>query len=217
MIENSPKAYGFLAGALVLLLGMLAANAGCRPMPRRDAQVAFESAVLITSSCMRRDGTFYEGYGSGVIVDSHTILTVAHVAYDEDICMYTALMPNQTTYVLMRGEILSDPDLATMKSLTPFAPTYEVAFAPMPGLGETVCVQTAYPRWAFACGERQYSPADGAFAMSALIEPGNSGSGVYDGNGRLVGIITHLIRCSNGQICAGRATALEGHLRELFL
>ena len=216
MIENSPKAYGFLAGALVLILGILLGNSGCHPVPRRDAQVAFESAVLIKESCMTDDGKFYESYGSGVIVDSHTILTAAHVAYNEDICMYTALMSNDTTYVLMRSIVLIEPDVATMTSLTPFAPTYDVAFAPMPGLGETVGVQTAYPRWAYACGERQYSALDGTFLLSLIVEPGNSGSGVYDGNGRLVGIVTHLIRCSNGQICAGRATALEGHLRELF-
>lgn len=214
-IENSPASYGWLA-ALVVLLAGLVLNASCLPRTPggRSAQIAFESAVLIEVHCATERGGSL-GYGSGVIVNSTTVITAKHVATHDGVCVYTALMSNLKRYVLYVDKLAKDADIATLRTFGTFAPSYPITYGDDPPLGTRVCMQAAFPRWAYACGERAPSQA-GVLAFPILVEPGNSGSGLYDDRGRLVGIVTELVMCSNGQICAGRAALLKEHLHELL-
>jgi S1-C subfamily serine protease len=52
--------------------------------------------------------------------------------------------------------------------------------------------------------------------MSIVVDHGNSGGALYDDEGRLVGITTHLTQCTNDQYCEGRASSLEAHVLELL-
>src|SRR5690348_9189554 len=119
-IENSPSAYGFLAGALVLIFGLVA-NASCARQPTRSAEVQLDSTVLIQGDCIFEDGKTGTGYGSGVIVDKDTLVTAWHVVdgVQTGKCVYTAIMTNGSKHVLARWRILPADDLAVMKALTP--------------------------------------------------------------------------------------------------
>ncbi len=217
-IHNSPGAYGILAGLLTLFLGLLA-NAGCVHEVRgRDAGIALESTVLITTTCFAPQG-MYGAYGSGVIVGSHTILTAAHVVQDPPgaRCMRIARMANGSEYLVVPHKAIPGFDLASLTSVEPFLPTYPIVYGPPPAFGERVCSMTAFPRYLWRCGEvQQHKKPPGDLAHTITTEGGNSGSGVYDMRGALVGIITHRWTCDNGQHCGGMLATLEGHVAELM-
>ncbi len=220
-IHNSPGAYGLLAGLLVLLLGLVA-NASCMPpsaSAQRDPATALEQAVRIEATCFDKNGALAAFMGSGVIIDKHTIITAAHVATDPEgfVCARTATMVNDHVYEVHLGTALVNRDLGTLVSDTDFDPTYPVVFGPAPEFGERVCAMTAYPMWLWRCGDAQL-PTDppGDRMHNIIVEPGNSGSGVYDGYGRLIGIITHRWSCSNGQMCGGKFSTLEGFTSALL-
>lgn len=219
-IENDPKAYGFLAGLLVLLL-VTVANAGCVPVSAgRKPSIALEQAVKVTATCLDRVGNGAVFFGSGVIVDKNTVLTAGHVAADPEgyACIRTVTMMNDHVYVVMPGKIMRDRDLATLKLLfQDFDPTYPVIYGPPPAFGDRVCAMVSYPYWLYRCGEAQtFAEPPGDRVHTITVEPGNSGSGVYDSHGRLVGIITHRWSCFNGQLCGGKFSTLEGHVEELL-
>lgn len=219
-IENSPAAYGLLAGLATFLAGLLLAS-GCTHIVRgRDAEVALESVVSITLTCVSPTGGVYGGYGSGVIVNDHTVLTAAHVAVDDDdeVCIRTATMANGKSYTLAPGKARVDRDLASLVTvLDTFDPTYTVVYGPPPPFGSRVCSMTAYPKILWRCGETQMpTDAPGDLYHTITTEGGNSGSGVYDERGRLVGIITHRWSCGNGQYCGGKMATVDGYVLELL-
>lgn len=220
-IQTNPAAGGVVAALWYLLAIVIVVQVGCmREVRGRDAGVAFESAVRITVVCSAPSGSGYISYGSGVIVDDHTVLTAAHVAEDDEgfVCARTATMVNGQTYVVTLGKALPDRDLASLVTvLSTFAPTYPVVYGSSPEYGSRVCSMTAFPRVLWRCGEVQ-TEADppGDLSHTIVTEGGNSGSGVYDDRGRLVGIITHRWSCSNGQFCGGKMATLEGHVASLL-
>lgn len=212
-IRNEPGAYGLLAGLVVFLIGLIAA-AGCVHEARgRSAAVALESTVLITTVCLAADGSGGTWVGTGVIVNDHTVLTAAHIAEDPPgtACLRSARMVNGRRYALIHGKTLPGRDLASLVTvLETFSPTYPIVYGPPPAFGERVCSMTAYPRALWRCGEAQTAEEPpGDLSHTIVTEGGNSGSGVYDTRGRLVGIITHRWSCSNGQYCGGRMATLR--------
>lgn len=217
-IENEPAAYGLLAGLLVLLLGLLLA--GCtRDVRGRDPKVALESAVLITTTCITADGVT-GWYGSGVIVNDHTVFTAAHIADDppDSVCVRRATMVNGKTYLLAQNNSMPERDIASLTLVKgTFDPTYAIVYGPAPAFGERVCSMTAFPRFLWRCGDvQQTTEPPGDLYHTIVTEGGNSGSGVYDMQGRLVGIITHRWSCSNGQYCGGKLATLEGYVTWLL-
>ncbi len=151
--------------------------------------------------------------GSAVIVSSSQVLTAFHVV-DDPACMYSVEYPDASR-VAMRVEAVWQPlDVARLTTLTGTfkePPILGIGVAPLPG--DTVCIVSAIPHYARSCGEVQWygGPIDkaGNLRHDALTQPGNSGAGVYDRRGLLVGILTHYGRCVNGQFCGGRATSIR--------
>ncbi len=216
--QNHPSAYGFLAGLLTFLCGLVLACC-TRDVRGRDAGLALESAVRITSTCMAPDGV-YVSYGSGVIVNDHTILTAAHVAADTKgmVCIRSATMSNGSTYMLLPHKALPAQDLASLQTVYQrFAPTHPVELGSPPAYGSRVCAMVAFPYVLWRCGETQrpVSPP-GDLVHTIIIDSGNSGAGVYDTQGRLFGIITHRWSCANGQICGGKLATLADHFAGLL-
>jgi hypothetical protein len=96
-------------------------------------------------------------------------------------------------------------------------PAFGVRFGVAPPLGTTVCAAPSRPVHVHKCGEvYPYTKPPGDISFGIIVEPGNSGSGVYNEDGELVGIVTALRPCANKQWCAGYATSLATHLKDLL-
>jgi hypothetical protein len=98
-----------------------------------------------------------------------------------------------------------DPDTARLivtKGYEGWPHIKPLDFAPEDELvnDETVCVSVAIPSRRRRCGTVDGIDGRQVYA-SYVADYGNSGAGVYDKYGRMVGVITRMVPCSNGQIC----------------
>ena len=173
------------------------------------------AAVVVSMTCMTSDGAIMGPIvlGSGVIVSSRRVLTAAHVAA-YSVCAYS-VTTNRGVVIPVDIEILS-PQLDIARLVAPkdsFTLT-PVTLGPVPDPGEEICISSAVPSREWVCGDVQLYRArlPGDVRHTGITQKGNSGSGVYDRTGRLIGIVTHLTECSGGykQICGGKVTSLEG-------
>jgi S1-C subfamily serine protease len=225
-IENKPSAWGWLAGLLVLLLG-LAANASCAHtsvLTSRGVVSRYVEAVEIEAMCIQ--GTTTEGalvgwHGSGVIVSSTRVLTANHVVATRGMmCVFQVTSYDGAERLAMPAVVLPDFDLASLKLIEnekPFVPS-PVGYGRVPDVGDTVCAATGNPWRGHKCAEVQpHGNLPGDIQMLIIVEPGNSGSGLYNTDGELVGIVTHRFSCGqSNQTCGGKAASLEGHIAELM-
>lgn len=223
-IRNTSVSWGLAVGLWVFLLSTLVAQCGCTHASILDGHRAplqrFEQAVRIEETCTN-GVSLYRSYGSGVIVAPYVLLTAAHVATAQPgfACLWFASMIHGKRYMIVPDTAIREWDLASMRSvLEPFDPTYAVAYGPAPEFASHICAAPAFPQWLHRCGDVQtYSDPPGDMQNTIVTEPGNSGSGVYNDDGQLVGIVTHLWTCTGGtQICGGRAAILEGRLSAIL-
>jgi S1-C subfamily serine protease len=225
-IQTEPGAYGLLAGLTVLLLAAaaLACGDGCAHPSKLDYPSALErrydAAVEVTATCDDMSGW----YGSGVIVSKDRVLTAGHVLEGPPgvHCVFVVEDSAGKLYLMHPVALLDSDhvDLGVLELSSPVAKFEMPApeYGPPPQLGEWVCTVTAHPRREHKCGQVFKSKKQpGDIRMGIVVEPGNSGSALYDARGRLVGIVVHLYQCDNGQFCSGAATSLAGHMKELGL
>ena len=202
----------WLAIALtVLLVGLAVIGAmlasGCASMrgdgvKRVETDEKMAAAVRVRGAC---------GQGSGVIVAPDRILTARHVIA----CKVGPLemIPDTSVLITLPGgterrarvEVSLDVDIARLR-------VEGSLLGVEPRLGRVVpdarvCAATAYPMRGLSCGHvtRDEHDAIGGIAFTANVEPGNSGSGLYDEHGRLIGIV--IWRRTDGRV-GGMATAL---------
>lgn len=222
-IETAPEAAGMFAALLVLLIALLAVQlGGCAHVSKLDVMFAqandqYDRVVEIRVSCLQDDGQLVGWYGSGAIVDATHVLTAGHVAeHDANAqCAFTVEDSRGKTHLMRPVKVLDSEhvDLARMELISPAA-RFTVSpahYGPRPKMGDYVCTVTGHPRLERKCGRvMKYKELPGDMRVDFVVEPGNSGSGLYDARGDLVGIVVHLYACSNGQYCSGAATSLEG-------
>jgi len=228
--QTEPFACGLFAGLLVLLIGLIA-NAGCYRDSKLDTVEAgpdftayWDAAVQITVHCVGPNGEV-AWYGSGVIISETSLLTAGHVAEQEDpsdVCSFAVETATGATYLVYPMTVLASDavDLARMEIISFTQKFYAppVRFGAVPQMGDEVCTSVGYPRREQRCGLVMH-PDDppGDIRMDLTVEPGNSGSGLYDMSGYLVGIVVHTYpNRGNGQYVSGGATSLAGHLQELL-
>lgn len=175
-------------------------------------------AVRIDVACKMPNDELVTYIGSGVIVSRNRVLTAYHVVdcYDE-----TRKLTGKVLAIVATREDGARPmsvevamhhaDVARLK-LVDNAPrfphvTHHVAKAPFP-FGD-VCIATLYPKKEHKCGSMRPMVRDlpGDLEHNAPTIPGNSGSAIYDGTGKLVGIVTHYLSFA-GIPLGGRATSL---------
>jgi S1-C subfamily serine protease len=176
----------------------------------RPPAAQFNTAAEITSACIAPDKTLSVGRGSGVLLSESTVLTAHHVVECKGTGTVMIEFPTGTATIGEVKVVDLEGDVALLAMLEPmkFAPA---RIGPKPAVDERICIVAAVPDRSRRCGEvKLWADRPGDVKHDAITEPGNSGSGVYDSRGRLVGIVTHFVRCRNGQYCGGYFTSLDG-------
>lgn len=177
-----------------------------RKGPVRTPAAQKSHAVRVLVRCKAKN---LQASGSGVIVSPTQILTATHVV---EWCPDPELIaiPPGGFGRRMRVEMVSTlTDVARLRiaddgSFSDVRPLEIAAVVD----GSRVCAALADPYHQRRCGfvEDRRPDMDDDLTFSAPIEPGNSGSGLYDSRGRLVGIVTAKTR-EHGR---GIATSLAG-------
>lgn len=222
-VHNSPGSYGLFAGLLVLLLGVIVNSmACCYAASAKHATVMqeYEASVEITATCIKPDMSMVIWYGTGVAIDSDHVITAGHVANDLGMmCSFQVETWRGETRFMFVKHLDTANDLALLELSLGEKPLVDehVRFGVKPRIGDIVCAATSHPMHMRKCGEVQpYSDTPGDIHFGVVVEPGNSGSGLYNEDGELVGIVVMLRSGTNGQWISGLATSLESHLKDLL-
>ncbi len=211
--------------SLLILALIVGSCVGCgavvgRTVQRAGGRTASEqraAVVLITVRCPDGNG----GRGSGVLIDGRHVLTAAHVVTIPDAvresCPSIEIIAYAQDGVGRRMRIAMiehHADLARLEiaddAVFPKVRPLKLALS---GEGAHVCAMPAAPIPDRRCGqveEFMRGRSGDNLWLSLPVERGNSGSGVYDSRGYLVGIITRQRVADNGQITGGIATAVGG-------
>jgi S1-C subfamily serine protease len=168
------------------------------------------AAVVIYESCP--DG-IKEHRASGVVLGPYDVLTAAHVVDNTAHCTYSVETLRGRKYEVHLVAELIVSDVARLQSDSALDGASPVTIGPTPLLEAELCIATAWPKRTHACGTVDaYRLGAGDTGVGVVVEPGNSGSGVYDAMGRLVGVVTHLRRDTGN----GWLTSLADHTGDLL-
>ncbi len=202
---------------VAVVLALLAACSSCAHFGSRRSPIQQHNAmVMIRTSCP--DGSAHGG--SGVLVSGDLVLTANHVAECDAVPgfgFYVAatkieVIASTTDKSLAKVDVvIPGADVARLKLETPlnaFFTAVEIGAPPV--VGDRICEVSAIPRIQYRCGVAQVAPS-GRIAFDFMTESGNSGSGVYNSRGQLIGIVTHAYRCQFGIPCAGFGASLTGY------
>jgi S1-C subfamily serine protease len=204
------------------------------PAPRTPATQALD-AVSIEVSCVERD-PFWRPYpegdgrhpafhrmwgggaGEGVLISGRHVLTTAHVVRCPVIprvrvhlrdgrAMRAVVEREDARHDLARLVILTDEFFLDGVVPPMLRDVYDESV-----LDETLCLRTADGR--ARCGEVGLRPVGEHVADYALsgdnARRGNSGAGVYDGRGRLVGILTSMYFSAAGEHVSDGFSLVDG-------
>jgi S1-C subfamily serine protease len=208
--------------ALVLSLALLVMC--CTPRHTDAVRTIGEehgAAVEIKAAC--NELPIAISVGSGVIISTGDVLTAAHVVHPEITivdekgkrkikpeCAFAAETWDGKLYPMTVTKEWPEHDIARLTTFVelPYTP---VTFADMPEAGEDACIVARRPWRTRRCGEVQFYREHNGYRhiTGVLVQPGNSGSGVYDKRGRLIGIAVVLFTCANGQWCEGAFSPLS--------
>lgn len=190
---------------LLILMGLLALLSG-----RADAATPVEQSrltVAIDVTCEGGTG----GYGSGVILNANSVITAAHVvdSLASGQCWASAVTADGEVHPVTVDWLDPLRDIARLHVQKPFKFHRKLKIAKTPELDDDLRLVSGFPTRSRRLGLVEgYFDGSGDILWSGVTEYGNSGSGVWDRRGRLVGIVTNLYPCQNGQFCGGRFQSL---------
>jgi hypothetical protein len=188
--------------------------------------------VQLTALCMmddEDDGPGVEMHmGTGVVLDSTHVLTAGHIVdCNTGTVVFAQTIWGSTAWMSVE-KLDTRSDLGRLVALNGkklslgFYRAERASIGPTPVAGEDVCFTSAVPtrdRHCSTVSHVDHVPRlkpDGEdhdwwnsdVVITGKVVHGNSGSGVYDAAGNLVGIITELIP---GEPTGGRFTSLQQH------
>ncbi len=202
--------------ALILLLFSACSACGAwNPPSGLTPSQQHNAMVQIRTTCLEG-----QKFGSGVLVDDRYVLTATHVIGCDIIPGLPLYKDANKVEVYVTGSLFEEADVEVnligwdvsrlkLKSDKLAEYVTPVRVGAKPKFGERVCEISAVPRPTYRCGEVQESPA-GRIVLGFSVESGNSGSGIFNSKGELVGIVTNLIYCQGMVTCSGYGTALIG-------
>ena len=192
---------------LVLVLSGAVCCATASPLRvSRTPREQWGAGVQVTVTC---DGA--PQWGSGVLVSASRVITALHVVTCPGGLEPKIEVDAGDGPVNAKLEIaMPQSDLARLyvsanleKWFTP------VSIGPDPGTGDRACWVAETPRTTYRCGTVEDVTVDQIW-LDGFVEHGNSGAGLYNGRGQLVGIVTATLVCQTGVFCAGWARSLSG-------
>lgn len=178
----------------------------------RSVGQQFNAALTIHLLCVGPSGAKAGMLGSGVILTDTRMLTTYHVVDDKG-CVYYAESRDKVKHVMTLRNESEALDLAEFVVSPPFAPELvsDFEFADAGETGEELCATAVFPQVSRFCGD--LSPIHHGEGMDlewfGIVQPGNSGSGVYNSRGQLVAITTRVRVCGNGQYCFAYGSSIR--------
>jgi S1-C subfamily serine protease len=203
----------FCVGVILLVAGCVPKQLNVKGVPRVRADDQYTYAVAIYTTCITKEGQIEMSGGSGVVVGPRHVITAAHVVDCDGVVSLKIESRDERKFSVLVNEVDKALDLALLELSDPkerLAHSSVPRVTRPPRAGEMVCTMAMIPDISRRCGLVQWNRKEppGDMAFDTLTVPGNSGGGVYDRFGNLVGIITHYVTLGNGQIAGGRATSL---------
>ena len=187
---------------LILLLLVACSPFPLLPNTLRTPDTQARAAVRVDVQCV--DNAFGEpviwrdsSTASGVMISDRRVLTSAHVTTCPTIPIVHVTTSNgrRLKMVVEKEDLKLDLARLVMASGSRFdynmAPPVMAMFEYEKG---SVCVETAFPRRERKCGRTRTLSR-----VHIVTRPGNSGSGVYDEHGQIVGLVRGSIRLYDGQ------------------
>lgn len=182
----------------------IAACVGCMRVsegPRLSEPEQRSLAVAISHTCYTPQGISRNG-GSGVIVQTHVVITAYHVIECAGLSKIEITSRDGVTYQATVLQAMPDVDLASLVVASKLA-SRPLGWASARA-DETLCAEAGIPTFSRRCGRvSKLSDRPGADVMHTIqVVNGNSGGGTYNAKGQLVAIITmsweHLILKNRG-------------------
>lgn len=193
---------------LLILLGVAScAGAPSAPTTHRERVESVKLLVQCPTDPAMKNTTIG---GSGVIVSGRQVLTAAHVVPCKD-AQIRAMQTETHRVTMMKVEVsFTGLDVARLV-IDGDGEFFEARLAVIGsvGYGDQICVLIGFPRQDRRCGLVDNLDS-GKIENSVNVEPGNSGSGVYDSSDRLIGIITNARRGRTGMPIGSVAESLIG-------
>jgi S1-C subfamily serine protease len=181
-----------------MLIGIAAAQCGCatgsvgyKPLglsdlvPAGNARTQAQQAVLIETGCST--------FGSGVIIDATHVVTAAHVPLGDPTCNVPLLSIKDDTgtehVAVVEG--VADFDLARLRLVDDEPPLSDKAVieAGTVAPGDKVCIESGRHRTRRCGVVTSVSDSDGGINHTVPTIHGDSGAGLYNERGQLVGIV----------------------------
>jgi S1-C subfamily serine protease len=156
--------------------------------------------------------------GSGTLISATQIITARHVVDCTTGGAITARRLFSRDKYPIHVEFESDPEHDIARAVLAGGARLEDVSAPVvgpsPSVGDHLCFVTGAPLVEIQCGDATglESPL---VVHNATTVPGNSGAGVYDRSGKLVGVVSKYIDCASlapvdTVFCGGAIAPIEG-------